>query len=260
MPSQNLYFARLMTTPGLMARLFAVLSLTLLTSLVLLGCGEKEADVVRPFRPQYEAYAKELAAMAAQEPKQALLPGAPLNPKPVMKPEMTESNTVVFMFPQLTDAFIGLPPKNLEPDLKLSQQALTQLRTGTLPEDKMTGPARVKEKEDLTAGLSPRYIGAVKMLAYQKGKMTSTESFESGKAQAVVMLFDRQATKPVYAELVTAANDDSIDVAFFKDKPLTMESGQGWVDMNLAKNLKNAVLAKFASATGGTFEANPLVF
>jgi hypothetical protein len=90
--------------------------------------------------------------------------------------------------------------------------------------------------------------------------MTGTDGFKSGKAQAVVMLFDRQTSKPVYADLTTAANDPSIDVKFFKDKPLTRESGQGWVDVNLEKNLKQAVLDKFAQGTGGTFEANPYSF
>jgi hypothetical protein len=76
-----------MFTPRTVNRCFLALSITLLLGLVLAGCGEKQVDVVRPFRPQYEAYAKQLAAMAAAEPKQALLPTAPLDPKPVMKPE-----------------------------------------------------------------------------------------------------------------------------------------------------------------------------
>lgn len=249
-----------MSTPSKIACRCAAFSLIALASLVLAGCGEKLVDVVKPFKPQYAAFAKQLAEMAAQEPKQPIPLTAPLNPKPVLKPALAESNTAVFMFPQLTDVRAGLPAKPLAQDLKLSAHVLTELRTATQPDDKITGKARVKQKEELTAGLSPRYIGAVKILSYQKGEMTGTDGFKSGKAQAVVMLFDRQTSKPVYADLATAANDPSIDVKFFKDKPLTQESGQGWVDVNLEKNLKQAVLDKFAQGTGGTFEANPYSF
>ncbi len=237
-------------------RNLTVLSAAALSSLLLAGCGEKQADVVRPFRPQYEAYQKQLTEMAAQEPKKPLPLAAPLDPKPVLKDNFAESNTAIFMIQQLTDPYAGLGDKKLEHDVKLSPQAITEIRTALLPDDKLTGKARLKQKEELTAGLSPRYIGAVKVMSYQKGQMIGTESFKSGKVQAVVMLFDRQTSKPVYAELLTAANDPSIDVTFFKDKPLTQESGQGWIDVNLERNFKKAVLAKFAQGTGGTFERN----
>lgn len=243
-----------MLTPYTMARRLTVLSLSTIASVALVGCGEKQADVVRPFRPQYEAYQKQLAEMAAQEPKKALLLTTPLDPKPVLKDNFAESNTAIFMFQQLTDPFLGVGDKKLEHDVKLSPQAITEIRTALLPEDKLTGPARLKQKEELTAGLSLRYIGAVKVLSYEKGQMIGTEGFKSGKVQAVLMLFDRKTSKPVYADLMTATNDPSIDVTFFKDKPLTQESGQGWVNVNLERNFKKAVLAKFAQGTGGTFE------
>lgn len=243
-----------MPTSSKMARIFTVSFLAALTSLMLAGCGEKQVDVVRPFRPQYEAYAKQLVTFAAQEPKKPLALVAPLDPKPVLKDSLAESNTAIFMFQQLTDPYLGVGDKRLDYDVKLSPQAISEIRTALLPEDKLTGPARVKQKEELTAGLSPRYIGAVKVMSYQKGQMIGTEGFKSGKVQAVLMLFDRQTSQPVYAELITAANDPSIDVTFFKDKPLTPESGQGWVDTNLQRNFRKAVLAKFAQATGGTFE------
>ncbi len=245
-----------MPTSPKMARSFTALVLSTMASLALVGCGEKQVDVVRPFRPQFEAYKKQLADMAAQEPKKPLPLATPLDPKPVLKDSLAESNTAIFMFQQLTDPYLGVGDKKLDYDVKLSPQAITELRTGLLPDDKLTGPARVKQKEELTTGLSPRYIGAVKVMSYQKGQMVGTDGFKSGKVQAVVMLFDRQTTKPLYAELITTTNDPSIDVTFFKDKPLTQESGQGWIDVNLQRNFQKGVLAKFAAATGGTFERN----
>jgi hypothetical protein len=164
------------------------------------------------------------------------------------------------MFPQLTNVRLGLPANKLDYDLKLSGYVITQIRTATLPEDKITGPARVGQKDDLTSALATRYIGAVKVLSYQKGQMVGTDGFKGGKAQVVVMLFDRQTSKPVYADLVTATNDATIDVKYFKDKPLTQESGQAWVDLNLERNLRAEVLKKFASGTGGIFEKAPSFF
>ncbi len=236
---------------------FIVTAVSFLTA----GCNrEKQADVVRPFRPQFEALQKQLAEFAAQEPKKPLPVAAPLNPKPVLKDNAAECNTAVFMFPQLTNVRLGLPAQKLDNDLKLSQAILTEIRVGTSPEENLTGPARVKQKEELEMALKIRYIGAVKILSYEKGQMIGTDGFKGGKAQAVVMLFDRETGKPVFADLAVAANDPKIDVTFFKDKPLTQESGQGWIDINLEKNLRKAVLEKFAAGTGGTFERNAVIF
>ncbi len=242
-----------MNAPAKLASAFLV---STLAALLLAGCGEKQADVVRPFRPQYEAFKKQLAEMAAQEPKAAVRLPAPLNPKPALKDTDSKSNTAVFLFQQLTDIRYGLPtPDPLDPFL--GAHVLTQLRVATAPEDRLGGTARVKQKEELIDGLATRYIGAVKILSHQPGVMVGTEGFRGGKIQAVIMLFDRQpTTKLVFADSVTAANNPQIDARVFKDKPLTQQSGQGWVDVNLKKNFKNAVLAKFAEGTGGTFESH----
>src|SRR5688572_14005767 len=97
----------------------------MLTIAVLAGCGgETKVEVVKPFRPQYEAFQKQLAQMAANEPKGPVRPAAPLDPKPVLKGNKPDSNTAVFMFDQLRDPRAGLS-KVIPMDPDLSRRVLT---------------------------------------------------------------------------------------------------------------------------------------
>jgi hypothetical protein len=253
-----------MSTPRNSIPLFAFLPASLFASLLLTSCGEKEIEVVRPFRAPYAAFQKQLAEMAAQNPKAAVHPPAPLSPKPelrgVMTAEASRTNTAIFLFQQLTDVRYSLYPK-LDPlDLSLASRVITQLRVATAPYEQIDKKASVKLKQDLTDALATRYIGAVKIVSHQPGQMMGTEGFKEGQIQALVMLFDRETTKLVFADMVTAKNDASIDVTFLKGKPLTQESGQSWVNSNLKKNFHYAVMAKFAEGTGGVFDAPQSLF
>ena len=66
----------------------------LLGGAVVAGCGgETQLDVVKTVRPQYEAFRKQLAEIAALDPKSAVRPSAALDPKPILK-----GNTLEYCF------------------------------------------------------------------------------------------------------------------------------------------------------------------
>lgn len=216
------------------------------------GCGgESKLDVVKKFRAQYESFGKQLTDMAAMDPRAALRPPSPLEPKPMLKGNSVESNTAVFMFDQLGDRRAGLT-KPIPLDLMLSGRVLTQIRVGTGPDAHHTGKAFPKLNQELTDGLKPRYIGAVKVLTHQPGRLVGN-AYEPGAVKGVAMMFDRQTMKLVFADAVTASNDEKISFYHAKDQKV---DPQGWVDSNLRGNFKKATLAKFAEGTGGIFETD----
>lgn len=234
-----------------------VLLICALTIAGFAGCGggESQLDVVKKFRPQYEAFAKQLTDMAGIEPKAAVLPPAPLDPKPVLKRNDLESNTAVFMFDQLRDPCAGLKT-DLPWDMGLSGRVLTQIRVGTASDADLPGKATKNLSKELTDGLNVRYIGAVKILSVKPAVVVGTDGFNGGNVKGVVMLFDRQTMKPVFADAFTGESDKEINYTEFKGEKIDNKGLQGWVDGNLRKNVKKAVLKKFSEGTGGVFESD----
>ena len=167
--------------------------------ILLAGCGETQLDVVKEVRPQYEAFKKQLAEMAAMDPKSAVRPSAPLNPKPMLKGNTLDSNTAVFKFEQLSDPRLGLKAV-LPMDPHISDRVLTQIRTGTLADEHLTRKASKNLRKELNQALEVRYIGAIKILGVKPAVAVSTDNFQGGNMNGVVMLFDRQTMKVVFAD------------------------------------------------------------
>ena len=222
--------------------------------LLLAGCGETQLDVVKPVRPQYEAFRKQLAEMAAMDPKSAVRPSAPLDPKPMLKGNTLDSNTAVFKFEQLSDPRLGLKAV-LPMDPHISDRVLTQIRTGILPDEHLTRKAAKSLRQDLNQALQVRYIGAVKILGVKPAVAVSAENFQGGNANGVVMLFDRQTMKLVFADAFQAQNDAEVPFSYRQGQKPTSAGLQTWLDSNLTGNVKKAALKKLADGTGGVFES-----
>jgi len=228
-----------------------------LVGVFLAGCGgETQLDVVKTVRPQYEAFKKQLAEMAVMDPKSAVRPSAPLNPKPVLKGNSLDSNTAVFRFEQLSDPRLGLKSP-LPMDPHISGRVLTQIRIGTATDDLLTRKSPKGLREDLNAALQVRYIGAIKILAVKPAVAVSTENFQGGNVNGVVMLFDRQTTKLVFADAFSAQTDGEVPFSYQKGQKPTAAGLQAWLDSNLAGNMKKAALKKLAEGTGGVFTDTP---
>lgn len=229
----------------------------LFVGVFLAGCGgETQLDVVKPVRPQYEALRKQLAEMAAMDPKSAVRPSAPLNPKPMLKGNTLDSNTAVFKFEQLSDPRLGLKAV-LPMDPHISDRVLTQIRTGILADEHLTRKASKNLRKDLDQALQVRYIGAVKILGVKPAVAISTENFQGGNANGVVMLFDRQTMKLVFADAFQAQNDAEVPFSYRQGQKPTAAGLQTWLDSNLTGNVKKAALKKFADGTGGVFNDTP---
>lgn len=228
-----------------------------LVGLALVGCGgETQLDVVKPVRPQYEAFRKQLAEMAAMDPKSAVRPSAPLNPKPMLKGNTLDSNTAVFKFEQLSDPRLGLKAV-LPMDPHISDRVLTQIRTGILTDEQLTRKASKNLRKDLNQALQVRYIGAVKILGVKPAVAVSTENFQGGNANGVVMLFDRQTMKLVFADAFQAQNDAEVPFSYRQGQKPTAAGLQTWLDSNLTGNVRKAALKKLADGTGGVFSDTP---
>lgn len=228
-----------------------------LVGLFLAGCGgETQLDVVKTVRPQYEAFKKQLAEMAAMDPKSAVRPSAPLNPKPVLKGNSLDSNTAVFKFEQLSDPRLGLKSP-LPMDPHISGRVLTQIRIGTAPDDLLTRKSSKSLREDLNAALQVRYIGAIKILGVKPPVAVTTENFQGGNVNGVVMLFDRQTMKLVFADAFNAQTDAEVPFTYQKGQKPTAAGLQTWLDSNLAGNMKKAALKKLADGTNGVFTETP---
>lgn len=235
-----------------MHSIFARLTV-LFAGLVVTGCGgETQLDVVKTVRPQYEAFRKQLSEMAAMDPKSAVRPSAPLNPKPMLKGNTLDSNTAVFKFEQLSDPRLGLKAV-LPMDPHISDRMLTQIRTGILTDEQLTRKASKNLRNDLNQALQVRYIGAVKILGVKPAVAVSTENFQGGNANGVVMLFDRQTMKLVFADAFQAQNDAEVPFSYRQGQKPTAAGLQTWLDSNLTGNVKKAALKKFADGTGGVF-------
>ena len=227
-----------------------------LVSVLLASCGgETKLDVMKPLRPQYDTFRKQLADMAAMEPKAAVRPPAALDPKPVLKGNNPESNTAVFMFEQLRDPSAGLS-KPIPMDVRTSGRVLAQIRTAGIPDERLTDRAPKNLRQDLTDALKVRYIGAVKILEVKPARVIGTEGFERGYVKGVVMLFDRQTMKVVFADAFIAESDPKIRYTERKDQKADNAALQTWVNYNLSDNVKKAALKKFADGTGGVFESD----
>jgi hypothetical protein len=224
--------------------------------IALAGCGETQLEVVKPLRPQYEAFRKQLAEMAAMDPKSAVRPPAALNPKPVLKGNTVDSNTAVFKFEQLSDPRLGLKAV-LPMDPHISDRVLTQIRTGTLADEHLTRKASKNLRKDLNQALQVRYIGAVKILGVKPAVALSTENFQGGSMNGVAMLFDRETMKVVFADAFQAQTDAEVPFSYREGQKPTAAGLQGWLDSNLTSNMKKAALKKFADGTGGVFTATP---
>lgn len=228
-----------------------------LVAVFVAGCGgETQLDVVKTVRPQYEAFKKQLAEMAAMDPKSAVRPSAPLNPKPVLKGNSLDSNTAVFKFEQLSDPRLGLKPP-LPMDPHISGRVLTQIRIGTATDDLLTRKSSKSLREDLNAALQVRYIGAIKILGVKPAVAVSTENFQGGNVNGVVMLFDRQTMKLVFADAFNAQTDAEVPFSYRKGEKPTAAGLQAWLDSNLAGNMKKAALKKLTEGTGGVFTDTP---
>ena len=228
-----------------------------LVGVFLAGCGgETQLDVVKTVRPQYEAFKKQLAEMAAMDPKSAVRPSVPLNPKPVLKGNSLDSNTAVFKFEQLSDPRLGLKSP-LPMDPHISGRVLTQIRIGTSTDDLLTRKSSKSLREDLNAALKVRYIGAIKILGVKPAVAVSTENFQGGTVNGVVMLFDRQTMKLVFADAFNAQTDAEVPFSYRQGQKPTAAGLQTWLDSNLAGNMKKAALKKLAEGTGGVFTDTP---
>lgn len=225
--------------------------------IVLAGCGgETQLDVVKTVRPQYDAFKKQLAEMAAMDPGSAVRPSAPLNPKPMLKGNTLDSNTAVFKFEQLSDPRLGLKTP-LPMDPHISGRILTQIRIGTSTDDQLTRKASRNLRKELEQALQVRYIGAVKILGVKPPVAVSTENFQGGNANGVVMLFDRQSMKLVFADAFQAQNDAEVPFSYRQGQKPTAAGLQTWLDSNLTGNVKKAALKKLADGTGGVFSDTP---
>lgn len=229
----------------------------LLIGVVVAGCGgETQLDVVKTVRPQYEAFRKQLADMAAMDPKSAVRPSAPLDPKPMLKGNTLDSNAAVFKFEQLSDPRLGL--KSVLPmDPHISGRVLTQIRTGILTDEQLTRKASKNLRKELNQALQVRYIGAIKILGVKPPVAVSTENFQGGNVNGVVMLFDRQTMKLVFADAFNAQNDAEVPFTYREGQKPTAAGLQTWLDSNLTGNMKKAALKKFADGTGGVFSDTP---
>ena len=229
----------------------------LLGGAVVAGCGgETQLDVVKTVRPQYEAFRKQLSDMAAMGPKNAVRPSAPLSPKPILKGNALDSNTAVFKFEQLSDPRLGL--KSVLPmDPHISGRVLTEIRTGILTDEQLTRKASKNLRKELNQALEVRYIGAVKILGVKPAVAVSTENFQGGNANGVVMLFDRQTMKLVFADAFQAQNDSEVPFSYRQGQKPTAAGLQTWLDSNLTGNVKKAALKKLAEGTGGVFSDTP---
>jgi hypothetical protein len=220
--------------------------------ILLAGCGETQLEVVKPVRPQYETFKKQLEEMAAMDPKSAVRPAAPLNPKPMLKGNTLDSNTAVFKFEQLTDPRLGLKAV-LPMDPHISDRVLTQIRTGILADEHLTRKASKNLRKDLNQALQVRYIGAIKILGVKPAIAVSTENFQGGNMNGVVMLFDRQTMKLVFADAFQAQTDAEVPFSYRQGQKPTAAGLQTWLDSNLTGNMRKAALKKFADGTGGLF-------
>lgn len=101
--------------------------------------------------------------MAAMDPKSAVRPPAPLDPKPILKGNTLDGNTAVFKFEQLSDPRLGI--KSVLPmDPRISDRVLTQIRTGILADEHLSRKASKNLRKELNQALQVRYIGAIKIL------------------------------------------------------------------------------------------------
>src|SRR5688572_3186528 len=224
--------------------------------ILLAGCGETQLEVVKPVRPQYEEFKKQLAEMAAMDPTSAVRPSAPLNPKPMLKGNTLDSNTAIFKFEQLSDPRLGVKAV-LPMDPRISDRVLTQIRTGTLADEHLNRKASKNLRKELNQALQVRYIGAIKILGVKPAVAVSTENFQGGNMNGVVMLFDRQTMKLVFADAFQAQTDAEVPFSYRQGQKPTAAGLQGWLDSNLTSNMKKAALKKFADGTGGVFTATP---
>lgn len=223
----------------------------------LAGCGgETQLDVVKTVRPQYETFKKQLAEMAAMDPKSVVRPSAPLTPKPVLKGNTLDSNTAVFKFEQLSDPRLGLKSP-LPMDPHISGRVLTQIRIGTSTDDQLTRTSSKSLRKDLNQALQVRYIGAIKILGVKPAVAATVENFQGGNVNGVVMLFDRQTMKLVFAEALNAQTDAEVPFTYRQGQKPTAAGLQTWLDSNLAGNMKKAALKKLAEGTGGVFTDTP---
>jgi hypothetical protein len=220
------------------------------------ACGETRLEVVKPLRPQYEAFRKQLLEMAAMDPKSAVRPSSPLNPKPILKGNTLDSNTAVFKFEQLSDPRLGVKAV-LPMDPRISDRVLTQIRTGTLADEHLTRKASKNLRKELNQALQVRYIGAIKILGVKPAVAMSTENFQGGNMNGVVMLFDRQTMKLVFADAFQAQTDAEVPFSYREGQKPTAAGLQGWLDSNLTSNMKKAALNKLAEGTGGVFSDTP---
>ena len=229
----------------------------LLAAVGVAGCGgETQLDVVKTVRPQYEAFRKQLAEMAAMDPKSAVRPSAPLDPNPTLKGNTLDSNTAVFKFEQLSDPRLGLKSP-LPMDPHISGRVLTQIRTGILTDEQLTRKASKNLRQELNQALQVRYIGAIKILGVKPPVAVSTENFQGGNVNGVVMLFDRQTMKLVFADAFNAQNDAEVPFTYRQGQKPTAAGLQTWLDSNLTGNMKKAALKKLADGTGGVFSDTP---
>ena len=209
------------------------------------GCGK-----TRLLRPQIQALCKQMTELAALEPREPIRPSAPLDPKPVLKERDPGSNTTVVMFEQLTDPTVDLSAQN-KPDAYLGEHTLFPIQLAAKRDSELRYKAIEDEDKNFAAGLAVRYIGAIKIVEHKPPVILDGDNFRIGTVKGVVMLFDRQTMKPVFADGFKAQNDPKVSFTTSKPQP----SGP-WVRSNLIGKMREAVIKTLTDGTGGKFELN----
>jgi len=245
-------------------RILTVVMVCLVLTLSACGpSGPTNADVIKKFQPQYAALRADLAAAAKSLPDYTgdQGPASPLSPAPVYKEKSDGTlNTDILMYEQLLDPDGRLDDKT-QLDLRLSAYLLNNLQW-TGPQNPMADTIQKQVASD-PAGKNyqavldnTRYLGVVRMAAYDPPVADNNKKFTGGEALFAGYLLDLKTKQAVCVVAVDATADTSVQFQYKtgEDPKTALE---GFARSTVWTNARKGLIAAFTKTCGGTYTLNP---
>jgi hypothetical protein len=241
-------------------KIFAVSLLSLV--LILSACGPSgptNADVIKKFQAPYASLRTDLAAAAKSLPDYNgdQGPASPLNPAPVYKEKADgTANTDILMVEQLLDPDARLDDKT-QLDLLLSSYLLLDLQW-TGPQNPMADSIQKQVASDPTgkgyqADLdNTRYIGVVRMAAYDPPVAGDNNQFTGGEALFAGYLLDLKTKQAVCVVAVDATSDTSVKFEY-KTGDDPKAALERFVRSTVWSNARKGLIDAFTKTCGGTY-------
>jgi hypothetical protein len=224
--------------------------------------GPTNADVLKKYQAQYATFRSGLNAIAKSLPDYTgdQGPTTPLSPTPVYK-ETSDgtANTDILMYEQLLDPDARLDDKT-QLDLLLSSYLLNDLQW-TGPKNPMADSilkeaAGASADKNLASGLTTRYLGIVRMGAYDPPVAGDNNQFTGGEALIGGYLVDLTTRQAVCVVAIDAKSDTSVSFQYKQcEDPRT--ALERFARSTLYTNARKGLIDAFTRTCGGSYTLKP---